>query len=501
MFFQPQPGANAGSLRQPGQCRAHGWCGCVILLLVLAVNTGRAGPVELSPQVITLPANTSEPHFIDHFVDISGDGRFDLLVIDPGEKKLLNYHQRPDGFGNSPDQVIPLPPQTAWVAVGDVDPHPGLELLMSTATGLVYFRQNAGRFESEQHTLIAINQVFTNDDLPTLISLATNQGETNLSIPVISPGQTVLYHRNSAYEWSPGPPIALNVKQTDWSVSREEWTAGSNPAHSFFVQQSFRAKREPEQDQEPDNEAIQKLVADLKKNTDAFPPLIKRVDVDGDGREDLVLWQTSGKLNFKTDIYIFLRGVDQKLPDRPTQILHCRGLPFPTSSAYMPSPIVDLNGDGHYELALLELNSSIASANGLVNMLLSHGLDGSLTIRPFQNGAFSRSPVGSVPVTVLLASEVLKSWPIFIQGDFNGDGRPDLLVRRSDGRWNIFFSTTDGHWFAPQPALTFAVPSHGYIAIKDLNGDGRSDIIWYEPDAHRASIFMSPASLAKGKNP
>jgi hypothetical protein len=236
MLFQTQPGVAAGSLRQPGRRHVHRWRGRVILLLLLAVNTGRAGPVELSPQVITLPANSSEPHF----VDIGGDGRIDLLVMDPVEKKLLNYHQGPDGFADTPDQIIPLPPQTAWVAVCDVDPHPGLELLMSTASGLVYSRQNAGRFESERHTLIAVNQVFTNDDLPTLISLTTNQAETNVLIPVISPGHTVLYHRNNAYEWSPGSSVTLDVKQTAWSVSRDEWTLGSNPAHGFFVQQSFR---------------------------------------------------------------------------------------------------------------------------------------------------------------------------------------------------------------------------------------------------------------------
>ena len=129
-----------------------------ILLLFLALNAGRAAPVVLLPQLITLPANAGEPLF----VDIEGNGRCNLLVIDTVEKKLLNYRQRPDGFTNSPDQVIPLPPQTAWVAPCDVDAHPGLELLMSTAAGLVYCRQNAGLFESERHPLIEVSQAFTN---------------------------------------------------------------------------------------------------------------------------------------------------------------------------------------------------------------------------------------------------------------------------------------------------------------------------------------------------
>jgi hypothetical protein len=471
-----------------------------ILLIFLAVNAGWAGPVVLSRQVITLPANAGAPLF----ADVEGNGRCNLLVLDPVEKKLLNYHQRPDGFTNSPDQVIPLPPQTAWVALCDVDAHPGLELLMSTATGLVYSRQNAGLFEPERHTLIEASQVFTNYDLPTLTLLTTNPATrdgTNDLIPVITAGQTVLYHRNSAYEWSPGPPMTLDVKQTAWSVNRDEWAMGPNSAHSLDVEQSFRAKPDQVRDQEPENEAVRKILDDMKKNTAAGLPQTDRVDVDGDGREDLVLWQVSGKLDFKTDLYIFLRGASQQLPERPTQILHCRGFPIPIGSTYKRSPVHDLNGDGVCELVLLDMKTRIISESGLVEMLVSHGLDWALTIRLFQHGTFSRSPDAFAPVTGILPSEVLAGWPFLVQGDFNGDGRLDLLVRRSDTQWNIFCSTTDGHWFAPQPAMTFDVPTRGYIEIQDLNGDGLSDIIWHEWDKPNLSIFMSPPRQAKGKNP
>jgi hypothetical protein len=172
------------------------------MLLFLAANAAVAAPVELSRQVITLPANAGTPLF----ADVEGNGRCHLLVIDPVAKTLFNYLQRPDGFTNSPDQIIPLPPQTAWAALCDVDAHPGLELLFSTATGLVYSRQNDGRFKSERRMLIEVNQKFTSFDLPTLTLLSTNKSGTNDLIPVIAAGQTVLYHRNSAYEWSPGPP-------------------------------------------------------------------------------------------------------------------------------------------------------------------------------------------------------------------------------------------------------------------------------------------------------
>ena len=117
--------------------------------MFLMLNVSRAEPVVLSPQLITVPASTS----VVRFADVDGHGRCSLLVIDRAERTLLNYRQGPDGFTNSPDQIIPLPPQTVWAALCDVDAHPGLELLMSTVTGLVYYRQNAGLFKSERHTL------------------------------------------------------------------------------------------------------------------------------------------------------------------------------------------------------------------------------------------------------------------------------------------------------------------------------------------------------------
>jgi hypothetical protein len=475
--------------------------GLAFLLPFLVLAVRAAGPVVLSPRSITVPVNTG----MMRFVDVDGDGRSDLLLIDTVAKTLSNYHQRPDGFANAPDQVIPLPPQTIWVAPCDIDAHPGLELLMSTATGLLYSRQDAGLFQLERHPLIQASQVFTNFDFPILTLLNTNKPSTNDVIPVISARDAVPYHRNSAYEWNPGPALPLDGPPAAWSVSLDPWdapwTLGPNPAHRLHVSQSFRAKPDQRRDQKPESEAIRKVMDEMTKSGNGGSPQMERVDVDGDGREDLVLWQPKGYPPLKTDVCIFLRGADHQLPERPTQVLHCRGFPIPIGSMYEASPVRDLNGDGVCELVLLEFKTSIVSANSVVEVFLSHGIDWALTIRTFQHGAFSGSPNTSVPVKGLLASQYSGGWGYFIQGDFNGDGHPDLLVQRTETQWNIFFSTADGRWFAPEAAITFDVPAQGYMEIKDLNGDGLSDIIWHEPDEPRFSIYMSPARQAKGSQP
>jgi hypothetical protein len=437
------------------------------------------------------------------FVDIDGDGRADLLALDGIEKRLLNYHQRPEGFANAPDQIIPLPQQTAWVSLCDVDAHPGLELLISTPTGIVYSRQDSGLFESERRTLITASQVFTNSEHPMLLLLTTNKPALADSFPVISEKQAVVYRRNKAYEWNPEPPVSLEAKRTSWWAygTDSEWELGSHPSYGLHLNQSIRAKAEPDREQEPENEGIRRIRGAMQETAAAGPPMTERMDVDGDGREDLVLWQCGGNIDFKTDIYIFLRGADQKLPERPTQAVHGRGFPIAFGLRGEWSPLHDLNGDGVCELVLLEIQTTVTSASGLVEALLARGMDWSLTIRSFHHGAFASRPEASVPVKMLLPAQVLGGWPISLQGDFNGDGRPDLLVRRSETQWNIYLSTTDGHWFAPQPALTFTAPARGYLEIIDLNGDGLSDIIWHQPEEHRFSIFMTPSSLGKGRNP
>ena len=468
------------------------------LLVFLAANSLRAATNDFRCQMITLPVNASA----SLFADFDNDGLSDLFAVDPVNNQLLIYRQRPSGFTNEPHQVIGLPQQTAWISLCDVDAHPRLELLMSTAAGLLYYRQNGGVFETEQRTLVKAGQVFTNDGSPALISLATNA-----AIPVISATSAVLYQRTNGFEWIPGQPNAFEVKRTSWHADRSEWTIGPNSARSMYLQQSLRSKPDDAENWKPENDTIRKLTDEMKNAAVRDMLGTNHVDVNGDGRKDLILWQTFTGIDPRTDVHIFLRGADGKLGDQPTQALHCRGFPIPVGSTEQGSPIGDLKGDGTYQLVLVELKTAFTSVDSLVEMALSGGLECALTIRTFNNGAFSGSPNATIPIrtimpiTTLVPVEEFNHWPFFICGDFNGDGRPDLLVRQSTTRWSILFSTADDRWFMPQPAMTFETPIQGYFDIKDLNGDGRSDIVLRAQNDPRIFICLSPSQQAKGNHP
>ena len=458
------------------------------LLVGLAANAGWAGTNAFQLQAITLPFNATATRF----ADVDNDRRADLLALDPVEKRLLIYHQRDSGFTNAPDQAITLPPQTAWIAPYDVEAQPGLELLMSTDTGLVYHRQHGGIFESELRTLITAEQVFTHQDTPLLLSLATNA-----AIPVISATQAVLYERNAAFAWQPGPPLALASKKTTWSARRDDWTLGPHAARSLHIQQSLQAKPENVDENKSETDKLKQLLDDLKQSTPQHEALDVRVDLDGDGRKDLVVWQLLGEMEPRTDVYVFLRGPDGQLPDRPTQVLHCHGFPLPVGNTRLATPIADLNGDGKFELLLVEVKVAVTSASSVMEMALTRGVDMALTIRSFDKGAFSRRPDASVLFTAMMTLESLEEWSLFICGDFNGDGRPDLVVRRSASQWNIFPSTGAGRRFAPQPTMTFETPMPGYFEFSDLNGDGRADIVLRAKDDPRIFLFLSKPERMK----
>jgi hypothetical protein len=473
--------------------------GSVALLIAFALSVNAAGPLALPRQTISPPASARAPLF----VDVDGDGRSDLLVIDPVRNELLNYHQRPAGFTNTPDQILALPAQTAWVAPFDVEAHPGLELLISTPAGLAYSLQTGGVYETEKRPLIDAKQVFTSNDFPLLGLLATNLARHD-SIPVISADQVVLYRHDANRQWHPDPATPLSITETAWNADDDSWTAGRRKAQSLRVRQSFRTKPDRQPDTLTEHAAVRKILDDMIKLGAIHPRGTNRADVNGDGRSDLLLWQVNGTLDFKTDLYLFLRGADQRLPERPTQILHCRGIAMPTGSTDEASLVSDLDGDGVCELILLELHTTVASPSGLLEMALSHGVDWSVTIRKFNGSGFSEKPAGSTLITAILPLDDLQDWPLFIHGDFNGDGRPDLLVRRSDTQWNIFPSTTNrssGTWFAREPVLSFEAPPHGYPELNDLNGDHLADIIWHEPDNSRLSIFFSATRPQPPRNP
>ena len=70
-------------------------------------------------------------------------------------------------------------------------------------------------------------------------------------------------------------------------------------------------------------------------------------------------------------------------------------------------------------------------------------------------------------------------WKVEHTGDFNGDGRSDILWRRNDGQISNWLGTSNGGFADNAANAMTASGTDWFVAgTGDFNGDGRDDVLW-----------------------
>lgn len=180
------------------------------------------------------------------------------------------------------------------------------------------------------------------------------------------------------------------------------------------------------------------------------PKLLGSGDFNGDGQDDLVFRQASGQIGE------WLGGASSR-EVRMTYITFVENSAAVSRSVDASWSVVavnDFNGDGRDDVIWRHTSGEMAQ-------WLAH-----------PNGSFTNNVAAPARV-------VDNSWKVIGSGDFNADGKADLLWRHVSGQLTQWLGQADASYVDNFANMHSTVDRSWKVAdIGDYNGDGVSDLLW-----------------------
>jgi hypothetical protein len=444
--------------------------------------------------------------------DVDGDGLKDLVLMD--DFKLSIFYQAPArGFTREPQQTYQLEPRPCLVWTATLGGPTGSVLVMTAEGGTELSFTNrtgppAARQIIRQPTVVPDVAESTNAlSLP--LSVETG-GDWPLLLLPAADGLQVWEHREQwrqaqllghafeAHLWpalaNPGYTCSLEFDlsvsdvngdgRDDLMVRRS--STGRTNIYSLYLQQT-NGLFGPEP------------ALTYGDKIEPFSWLFW-ADLNRDGKVDLVksIWLNEpsffpGVPAGKVLVTVFMADERGRIPPQPRQL-------FRKGDWRAPLPVLDVDGDGFQDLVLGY--GHMDSREGVRKQITAKQLDYTLRCYFYRPGAgFPKEADCQRDVLIHLdhigsplnwnLPENFQRW-VKVGGDFNGDGKTDLLVRDRSGAISVYFFVSRQKGFSLVPALLFncLAPIEEW-QVADLNGDGVSDLIvkLAEQDAFR--IFLS----------
>jgi hypothetical protein len=441
--------------------------------------------------------------------DLDGDGLKDLVLMDDTHLAIF-YQDRTQGFTREPQQTFQLEPRPCVVWTAKVGRQAG-SLLVMTSDGVseLDFTNRTGppsiRQIIRQPTIIPEAAEDTNAMRLTL-SVGTGRDWPLLLLPAAD-GIHVWQHLD---EWRQAQFIGQTIDARLWPSETDPGFTMSYGLDLSVGDVNGDGREDLIVRRSNGRTSTYSLYLQQSNGLFALEPALTYADkeepfswlcwadLNRDGKVDLVksVWLNESSFlpgipSAKVLVRTYMADEHGRIPAEPQQV-------FRKNDWTAVLPVVDVDGDGFPDLVLGY--SHVEDKEGLSKMITSKELDYSLRFffqRP--GGGFPKEADCQRNVVIHLnradMNENMRQYfgsYVRIGGDFNGDGKAALLVRDHGDEISAYFFVSREKGFSPKPDLRFSCPGHidGW-QVEDLNSDGISDVIVKLGKQNGYRIFIS----------
>ena len=490
--------------------RRRSWIGALAGIAAGLGGAGGAGAQAGDPFAVQTLASDGRIVTAE-IADVDGDGRGDLVTIatrgvPPDERRRIEVR-----FGRAAGEPLPEPPDlrvplavaAGAYDVGELDGHPGEELLLLHAEGVAVLALagRTPRWRTLRAPIATAAPAADERGIERLRLLRPELGPARLLVPglgeaaVLGAGGEVWgvlrtgARANYFVPPRPGPLIGENEIEIFFDVPRLETADVDGDGRADVVAAGrhelrvFRQREDGRFEAEPDSSLALGLLdeEDHVRNSGGV-----RVDVrdwDGDGRADLLLVHASGGLLRATTRTRLHRNRDGTWDlGAPDQV-------FERSGGVEIDELVELDGDGRPDLLRAFLPLGLLD---LGRLFLQRSMQVEATLhRNTGEGGFETAPWARSHFSVGFDFETLRprGFVPTLGGDWNGDGHRDLLSGGDGGAVELWLGGPR-HRFATRHARQ-ALDTGGRIRIGDLDGDGLPDFALYDARSPGASVRVA----------